>query len=192
MLLMIAAGAILGLTGVWAGYTVAFESGLESPENTVLEAHGRIELREYVPFRVASTELNGQSESASTGFRILAGYIFGDNSRSEKMAMTAPVIEAPEGKGMTMSFVMPANVEELPNPNRSNVALTEIDWGRSAVLRFSGSGNWLRFEEHETELRMWCSNRGLAPRGDALYAQYNSPMAFPLLRRNEVILPLVE
>ena len=192
MIWMIAAGSVLGITGLWAGYTVVFEGGLETPKHSLVEKHGAIELRDYQPFRVASTALSGQEESASTGFRILAGYIFGDNDRSEKMAMTAPVIEAPEASGMTMSFVMPTAIPDLPGPNRDAVELTEIDWGRSAVLRFGGSGNWQRFEQHEVELREWCTEQGLTARGDALYAQYNSPSAFPLLRRNEVILPLVQ
>jgi hypothetical protein len=76
-------------------------------------------------------------------------------------------------------------------------------WGRSCsatprivpesglfALSFYGRGEQQRFHEVERQLREVLKRAGRAPSGPALYAQYNSPGAFPPLRRNEVILPL--
>ena len=97
----------------------------ESPKYEVLVKNNNMELRQYSPYIVATTRTEGSfKESQGTAFRILAGYIFGDNekvvkiamtalvvmnpqkSESEKIAMTAPVIQSPTGSGWEMSFTI--------------------------------------------------------------------------------------
>ena len=48
-----------------------------------------------------------------------------------------------------------------------------------------------KFEKAEAYLRAALIKAGKVAAGPALYAQYNSPSAFPPLRRNEVLIPLV-
>ena len=201
----------LGATGVllslWAGYTTIFEGGLGQPEYTVTERMDHGEIRQYPPFLVALTQpsIDGD-DGLREGFRTLAGYIFGGNKPQEKLAMTAPVIQqnntgeslpmtAPVLTGsqeMMMAFVMPAGrtKEDLPVPNSSNVQLEEVDWGAVAAITFAGRGKQHRFVEHEKRLRALIEQHGRKARAPALYAQYNSPTAFPPLRRNEVLIPL--
>lgn len=200
-------GTVAVLVGTWAGYTWAYEGHLGQPEYTVTERHSRVEFRRYEPFIIASTQPPRDGEDGlRSGFRVLAGYIFGGNQQSERLAMTAPVLQqnapgeslpmtAPVlqvSEGMRMAFVMPAGrtMDDLPVPTDRAVSLNTIDWGEAAAIRFSGAGRQERFRAAESELRTLLEAQQRRPSGPALYAQYNSPSAFPPLRRNEVIIPL--
>ncbi|MEC8278647.1 MAG: heme-binding protein [Myxococcota bacterium] len=202
-ILLITASAMTGLLGVWMGYTAFYEGRLASPNYTVISAEENFEVRHYSPILLASTSLKSQEDGAlSQGFRTLAGFIFGGNERSESLAMTAPVLQqnghgvgllspaSPEG--MTMAFVMPIDrsFESIPKPNQRNVELNSVSWGTVASIRFSGRASTEDFRNAEAELRGWMSEHGYAARGSASYAQYNSPSAFPALRRNEVLIQI--
>lgn len=75
-------------------------------------------------------------------FDCWAGYIFGGNAAKQKMAMTAPVIEAPAPNvpAWIIRFVMPRGLSltNLPRPDASGVVLREEPAARSAVVGFSG------------------------------------------------------
>lgn len=68
----------------------------EEPKYTVLKQTEGFELRRYDEQLVAQTWVTGDQDAASrAGFKILADYIFGNNSaangKSRKISMTAPV-----------------------------------------------------------------------------------------------------
>ena len=201
----------LGLTFLvaWIGYTALYEGTLGQPEYTVLSADGAIEFRRYDPFIVASTHMTESGDKGLRGgFPVLAGYIFGENTPGESLAMTAPVIQQRGGgerpsagaSGLVgshagqMAFVMPEGrtLGDLPAPEDSAVSLHRVAWGEVAALRFSGAGKQERFQDAERQLREVLKARNRRARGPARYAQYNSPSAFPPLRRNEVIIPLAQ
>lgn len=159
-------------------------------------------IRSYERFFVA--EVNRTSDD--DGFRKLANYIgaFGSpqNSRSESMAMTAPVLADPPSSelrnqaiGENMKFVLPMNfqsMEEIPCPLDETITLKECSTQTVAVKGFSGwaSQTLFQFKFHELleELRKdqviplnvpeqdikWCS------------AQYHPPFTLPFLRKNEI------
>ena len=73
---------------------------VEEPKFEVLAEDGSYQLRRYAPVIVAETRVDGDMDAASgKGFRLIADYIFGNNtltaagaeSASAKIAMTAPV-----------------------------------------------------------------------------------------------------
>ena len=202
-ILLIAGSALTGLLGVWMGYTAFYEGRLSSPNYKVITTDKPFEVREYAPFTLASTVIPSQGDKAlSQGFRTLARFIFGGNHQSESLAMTAPVLQqngaevgllsSASSQGMTMAFVMPIerSFESIPTPNQGNVDLQSVSWGTVASLRFSGRASTLDFQRAETELRGWMSVHGYEANGSASYAQYNSPSAFPALRRNEVLIQI--
>jgi hypothetical protein len=149
---------LVGILGIAAIAAVAWGpivSNVEQAKYDVVEKHGAIEIRDYAPMIVAEVSVKGDRETAiSAGFRMIADYIFGNNISSQKVAMTAPVIQEPGEKiAMTapvtqqgsegvwlVRFVMPSSytMQTLPKPNSAEVLLKEVEGKRFAVIRFSG------------------------------------------------------
>jgi hypothetical protein len=188
-------------------------AAIEEPAFETLQADGDFELRRYAPMIVAETLVEGDLWGASNrGFRVIAGYIFGDNASvrgpgEEKIAMTAPVTmeAAPEKIAMTapvaaettpgrfrMHFVMPSQytMQTLPRPKDARVTLREVPAQRMAVLKFSGFSGEDKVRQKSGALLDWLRGQGLQPAGPVQLARYDPPWTLPFLRRNEVMVPL--
>jgi hypothetical protein len=77
-----------------AGCSVFGIRTYETPLCEVILHEGHKEIRYYESYIVAKTTVKGEfKEAQSTAFQILAGYIFGDNEKKQKIAMTAPVVQ---------------------------------------------------------------------------------------------------
>lgn len=84
---------IILLWSVW-GY---FASRVENTPYSIIESKQEYEVRLYPAHIVAQTTVKGTyKESLNQGFRIIAGYIFGGNTKKESIAMTSPVVESVE------------------------------------------------------------------------------------------------
>ncbi len=181
----------------------------EEPAFTVVIDDGAFQVRQYPALLVAETRVGGDRKDASTeGFRILAGYIFGGNTRRQKIAMTAPVLQSPPtsekiamtapvsetavGDDWIVRFTMPSGytMETLPKPDDPRVELGLTPAVRVAVVRFSGWTNDQDFKRKRAELEQWMTKRGLKATGPASLAQYNPPWTLGPLRRNEVMVPI--
>lgn len=179
-------------------------SDVEHPKYTLVERSGAIEIRDYAPMIVAETEVKrDRREAISKGFRLIADYIFGNNTAaqkvpmtapitqqdSEKIAMTAPVTQQGDGNTWRVRFIMPSKytMETLPKPNNPAVVLKEIPGKRFAVIRFSGMGGKDSLDRHTKELQEFISATKLTPVSPPTYAFYNPPWTLPFLRRNEVM-----
>ena len=156
---------------------------LETPDYELIKESGSFEIREYGPMIVAGTLVNSDYKEATyTGFRRIANYIFGNNSKNMDIAMTAPVISnSPvdaENK-FEVIFVMPKShtMDFLPIPNNSNVQITERDLGRVAVFSFGGWATKSRVERYHNKLKDWLEKEGYSMRGKFMVAQYNSPIS---------------
>ena len=80
----------------------------EEPRYDVLTSTDDYEIRRYEPYLVAETDVEGPYGNAGNkAFNILAGYIFGKNRQSEKMAMTVPVESRPADAGVRMAMTAP-------------------------------------------------------------------------------------
>jgi len=173
--------------------TVSSAMALEEPEYKVLVEAGGYEIRHYAPYIVAEVDVGDQSADRE-GFRVLAGYIFGDNDGREKMQMTAPVeSRAPEDKDqMTYSFVMERKytLETLPNPTNERILLREKPARTVAVRRFSGRWSDANVTENERQLLNDLAKDGVELAGTLELARYNSPFTPWFLRRNEVMAPV--
>lgn len=180
-------------------------SNVEQARYTVIERHGNIEIRDYPPMIVAQVEVPGdRQEAISRGFRMIADYIFGNNvstekvemtapviqQKSEKIAMTAPVTQIADGKSWFVRFVMPQKytLKTLPKPNNEAVKLIEVPGGRYAVIRFSGLGSKQNLERYTVELESFISKNHLRPIAQPTYAFFNPPWTLPFLRRNEIMI----
>ncbi len=60
--------------------TVCQAMAIEEPKFALLSKDGAIELRQYAPFLIAETVVEGDMDEASNrGFRLIADFIFGNN-----------------------------------------------------------------------------------------------------------------
>jgi len=151
---------------------------------------GSLEFR-YYPESVMATVNNPDTTyrgSSSKNFRVLAGYIFGGNEKSQKIAMTAPVHMNSNKEGSSMSFVMPDgyNLNNLPAPSASSIKLVKTEEEYVAVIRFSGYASDKKIAEKQKELNDLLNREGIENLNNFRFLGYNAPWDF-LFRRNEVI-----
>ena len=134
---------------------------------------------------------------------MLAGYIFGGNTRrqkiemtapvaqermSEKIAMTAPVTQTPLEGAWVVRFTLPASysLAMLPVPNDPRVTLRAIAPARYAVLRFSGLAGKSSVDARTADLTAFVNGHHLQASGAVSLARYNPPWTLWFMRRNEV------
>ena len=178
---------------------------LEEPAFEVVAVRDDYEVRRYEPYIVAEVDVVASSEqgAGNTAFGILAGYIFGDNRKRTKMAMTAPVESTQAGEKMSMTapvesvatggtytyaFVMERKytLDTLPEPVDPRIRIVTRPARHVAVLRYSGSWSEKNSRRHQAELMRALDADGLAPEGPVTLARFNSPFALPVFRRNEI------
>ena len=187
---------------------------IEQPEYTVERQDGAFELRRYAPYLLAETEVeSGFMEAGNVAFGRLFRYISGDNTARAEIAMTAPVEQARRGGGekiaMTapveqaraggvyrVAFVVPRKYsrETVPQPTDPRVRIREVPARSIAAWRYSGRWTEENFREHERELRAKLAALGLKaePGDSAIIARYDAPFMPWFMRRNEVLVPLIE
>ena len=168
-------------------------SKAEQAPYQLLESHGAIEIRHYPALIVAETEVVGKRKPAiEAGFRSLAAYIFGGNQKSERIAMTAPVMQGVAGDHWRVRFVMPRdkNLSDLPLPNHDRVSLLEVPPTTFAVIRYSGTAGEDVIARQTNLLFDFMRSRSLSSVGSPVYAFYNPPWTLPFLRRNEILVEI--
>jgi hypothetical protein len=127
----------------------------ETPEYIVLKKQNNFEIRKYpemikAEVQVAETDYKSAAEK---GFRILAGYIFGNNTSREKVEMTTPVhvassqqiamttpVTITRGDKFTVAFIMPTvyTIETLPIPGDQSIRFNVVPEQQMSAIRFSG------------------------------------------------------
>ena len=196
--------ALILIVGVLAGPVM---SDVEKPDYEVIQSVQNIEIRQYEPMIIAEVEVDGKREDAiGDGFRLLADYIFGNNTvqqvismtapvqqkENQNIAMTAPVQQQSTGKSWRMSFVMPSkySMDSLPVPNNNRVRLKGILAKKFVVIEFSGTNSNENVTEHENQLMNYIEENQIKINDSPKYAFYNPPWSLPFLRRNEVMIEI--
>jgi effector-binding domain-containing protein len=179
-------------------------SNVEQPIYQVIRSERNFDIRQYAPMIIAEVEVQGKREEAvGSGFRMLADYIFGNNTvqqeiamtatvqqqNSEKISMTAPVQQQSQNGAWKVSFVMPSKylIDTLPKPNDETVALKEVPAKTYAVILFSGLNSNENILLHEEKLMQYVEINQITTVGSPKYAFYNPPWTLPFLRRNEIM-----
>jgi len=191
-ILYILTGIILLAFIVVQVYALKSQNDIEMYPYTVKKKYDGFEVRSYDASLFTSVKLstNEYKNASSTGFRILAGYIFGGNDRNENIAMTSPVAMSLEDS-MTMMFMVPKKYkkETLPQPNQSQIQFTEEPAKVVAAITFGGWANDKNIEEHKQKLIAALDKEGIPYTNKFYLLGYNPP--FELVnRRNEVIVEL--
>ena len=189
----------------------------EEPKYIVNLKEDNVELRDYPAMVAAEVSVKGdRSEASSQGFQLLAGYIFGGNtkkqsiamtapvvqaagaktesqsgsgSESEKIAMTAPVLQTGQSGSWTVRFLMPSSytMETLPKPNDARVRLVPVPPARMAVVQFSGLAREDDIAAQTAVLNTFVTRRKLVALGTPALARYNPPWTPWFMRRNEIM-----
>jgi hypothetical protein len=181
---------------------------IEEASYKVVDSDNNFELRDYDPYVLAETVVEGNLEEAGDkAFNRLFRYISGANRSREKIAMTAPVSQQPKREkikmtapvgqqrveeGWAVSFMMPAayTLETLPEPEAPAITLRQVPAHRMAAVRYSGFWSEKGYLRNKRELESWIQEKGLAIAGDPVWARYNPPFMPWFLRRNEVLIPV--
>lgn len=200
---------IIGALALWSLGSWLVVRNIEEPSYTVVERRDGYELRDYAPYIVAEVEVSGtRDQSMNQGFRLLADYIFWNNTKTTPIAMTVPVAESAsepvamtvpvkeQGSGDTrrVTFSMPSKytLETLPKPNNNAVKLREVPAQRVAVIRFSWYATDSRITRLESQLIALLQRDGLTPLSSPAYAGYNPPFSAPWIQRNEVMVEVAK
>ena len=181
----------------------------EEPRYTVTLKEGNFEVRDYPAMVAAEVNVTGdRAEASSASFKLLAGYIFGGNTKkqsitmtapvtqaaaeSEKIAMTAPVLQTGQPGHWTVRFIMPSNftLDTLPTPNDARVRLQPIAPARLAVVQFSGLAREDDIAAQTDLLTTFVTGHDMVALGKPVLARYNPPWTPWFMRRNEVMLPV--
>lgn len=184
---------------------------LEEPGFTLTARLDEVEFRQYRPYMVAETLVAGvtdREEASNTGFRRLFRYISGENTVRAKIAMTAPVQQAPVSRkiamtapvqqvpadgGWRIAFVVPGefDAETVPRPTNPEVTIRAVPGQLMAVLRYSGRWTDENHQRHTRLLLDALAKAGIEVQGTPVLAAYNSPFSLPIVRRNEVMVAVV-
>ena len=189
---------------------------IEEPSYTVLSQVEDFELRRYDEQLVAQTWVSGDQDTASRqGFKILADYIFGNNTApsgesskismtapvtmqsdnlngqaSQKIAMTAPVSMQQNNGKWRVQFTMPSQytMQTLPKPNNPDVKIVQVPAQTYGVIKFSGLAGSKKVAKKTEILKSWMQTQKLVITGTPELARYNPPWTLPFMRRNEVMM----
>lgn len=207
---------VIGIAGaliIWSLWGL-YSSNVEKAKYEVIQKKPDYEIRQYAEQIVAQTTVKGSyNDALNEGFSIIANYIFGGNTKKEKIAMTAPVLEqknepnensekiamtAPvlastEGETRTVAFVMPSsyNLENLPTPNDSRVEINSIPSKKMAALKFSWYYSEKRVNKMKERLLELLKKDNIELVGtEPQFAGYNDPFTPPWMMRNEILVEI--
>jgi len=200
---------LLGTLFITSCSVFGFRGSTETPSYDVVDHVGQVVIR-YYPTRLAAetfVDTDDVEQARQTGFKRLAGYIFGANTSQTKVAMTAPVAQSSQKirvtapvsqsyveKGWRIRFFLPCHFDlaNAPTPNDNRVVLQSLPPQTYAVLRFSNSRSESALRQHIGALEHALSDSRWQPSGPAVAWFYDPPWTLPFLRRNEVAIPVHE
>ena len=169
----------------------------ERQEFKVLRTYKDFEVREYLPCSLAEVKVSADYSSAgSLAFRSLFSYISQGNKRSEKIAMTAPVISAQKADKAAddewfVSFVMPAGstVADMPDPNDPRVVLRQLGAETCIAASFRGRANEDVMKRKVAELRALAAKENINLSDETRICRFDPPMKPGFMHYNEIVIP---
>jgi hypothetical protein len=177
-----------------------------------LRTESDFELRRYPQHVVAEVTVRADFDDAGNrAFSYLFGYISGDNTAKQKLAMTSPVVQSPgsqtiemtapvlqrpgeDGASHVIAFVLPATLTEAsaPVPSRAEVSLRTVPEALVAAITYSGRWTQARYDEHCAALIAAIAAAGLTALSEPRFARFDPPYKPWFLRRNEVLVDVAE
>lgn len=167
-------------------------SRYETAPYKTIRKDGHFEIREYEAYYTAGIE--ELSLEGSSGFNQIFNYISGGNESSEKINMTTPVFNELGKDKISTEFVMPKKYhkDSPPEPANPRVKIRKTEKKLAASVTFSGTTNPKKIREYEEMLLNWITKNKMKPSGNFRLARYNPPFTPPFLRRNEILMDIIE
>lgn len=183
---------------------------IEQTKYTIFLTENKFEIRDYESYILAETIVEGEFDDAGErAFNRLYWFISGDNlpceeksrampislrSKSEKIKMTSPVVLQSGNGHWTVSFMMPAsyNLDNLPQPADYGITVRQVPPRRMATVRYSSFWSLKSYLKNRLTLESWIKKVGLTTSGDPVWARYSEPFTPWFLRRNEVMIPIIQ
>jgi len=184
---------LIGLLLIGWQLRYALLIGLEKPSYVVIGKKDGYEIRQYKDYLTAQVFASGSYDEASNeGFKILANYIFGENSENKSMPMTAPVFMQEKNKGYKVAFVMPSeySMSTLPKPRDKRIIIKKVSGKKVAAYRFTWCATKKRVEKRENEFVRLLDRDDIKTRSEVQLARYNPPFILPFLMRNELLVDI--
>jgi len=173
-------------------FSLKSQKNIETYPYVVNKKYDQFEIRSYKATLFTSVKLSTKKykEASSKGFSILAGYIFGNNNRNEKIAMTSPVSMSLKDS-TTMMFMVPKKYkkETLPQPNLSKIKFKEEPAKTVAAINFSGWANDKKIKKYKQKLKDALEKEGILYKNRFKFLGYNAPYEV-FNRKNEIIVEL--
>ena len=173
-------------------FAINGQRNIETYHYSVVKKYKSFEIRNYEATLFTSVQMNGNKykQSSSKGFSILAGYIFGENQKNEKIAMTSPVSMSLDDS-TTMMFMVPKkfNKETLPKPNEPKIEFREEPAKTVAAITFGGWVNDEKIAEYKQKLIAALNVEGIKHNNRFYFLGYNPPFEV-FNRKNEIIVEL--
>jgi len=173
-------------------FSLKSQKNIETYPYVVNKKYDQFEIRSYKATLFTSVKLSTKKykEASSKGFSILAGYIFGNNNRNEKIAMTSPVSMSLKDS-TTMMFMVPKKYkkETLPQPNLSKIKFKEEPAKTVAAINFNGWANDKKIKKYKQKLKEALDREGILYKNRFHFLGYNAPYEV-FNRKNEIIVEL--
>jgi hypothetical protein len=171
-------------------YNIMFLKDPKTQPYDVVKKSKDFEIRFYPSVTLATVNSTAKTykELGSTGFKKLAGYIFGGNVGKVQIAMTSPVHMDINDSSSSMSFVMPLNYNKsnLPKPNNQDVRISTTAEEYVAAIQFSGYASDEDIKLYTEKLKNALIAASISYFGNFRFLGYNAPYQF-FGRRNEII-----
>ena len=191
-ILLIILGVILGLIVIVQVFAFNGRKNIESYSYQVVKKYKDFEIRNYEASLFTTVKLSskGYKDTSRKGFSILAGYIFGDNDKNKKIAMTSPVAMSLEDS-VTMMFMVPREFDKktLPKPNQSQINFVEEPAKKIAAISFTGWANDEKIAKYQKKLKLILETENISYTNQFYFFGYNAPYEI-FNRKNEVIVEL--
>lgn len=175
-------------------YSTMSTTRTEQHKYEVLKSYGNVEIRKYEPAIFSSVMLgkNSYREISGKGFGILAGYIFGGNTKKENISMTSPVTME-LGDSSKMKFMVPKGytMNSLPEPNDKRIIFEQQNEKIIAAIQFDGWADNDKIEYYTEQLKSSLAKEHINHTNKFSYLGYNPPYEL-INRRNEVIVELID
>ena len=180
---------IMLLIAIWIVVSI-FSGRVKEPSYERVVLKKGYEIRDYDPYIEATTIVDDSYANALyEGFRRIGGYIFGNNTKKQSIAMTAPVLDtALSEKKRKVSFVMPegSKLHALPDPEDDRIKLVSKPRQMVAVISFRGPLSTQRIAKKQARLLALLAQDKITITDKPRSARYNPPWTFPLIARNEI------